>query len=83
MIIISINKKQWAARQTLPSPGMLGLLPLQKQHCHVEHQWQLSNQKLGGPIITSLKKLYLLYKSIFLLLLLCIAVTPKVIGKRC
>ena len=28
---------------------MIVLLPLQKQHCHVEHQWQPSESKIGWP----------------------------------
>ena len=44
----NINK-QWAERQTLPSPGMMVLLPLQRQHYHVEHQWQPSESKIGWP----------------------------------
>ena len=42
-------RKQWAERQTLPYPGMIVLLPLQKQHCYVEHQWQPSESKIGWP----------------------------------
>ena len=51
MIIILKKKtlKQWAERQTLPSLGMMVLLPLQKQHFHVEHQWQPSESKIGWP----------------------------------
>ena len=33
----------------MPNPGMMVLLPLQKQHCHVEHQWQPSESKIGWP----------------------------------
>ena len=30
--------KLWAGRQTLSNPVMMESLPLQKQHCHIEHQ---------------------------------------------
>ena len=41
--------KQWAERQTLSNPEMKELLPLQKQCCHIAHQWQPSESKIWWP----------------------------------